>query len=468
MSLLYAVLLGAVQGLTEFLPISSDGHLVVFSQLFPLHLEGKNALGFDVLLHAASLLALLLLYARTWWRLLRSPFNGDHASRRLLFLLMLSVIPGAIAGLLLEDVVALRLRTMTAAGLGFLCTAFVLILGERLGKAGDGRNDGRPTGVWQVLLLGIAQAIAILPGVSRSGLTISAGRLLGLSRPAAVDMSFLMAVPIIGGAVAKIFLDALTGAMAFPPPGVAVAGFVSTFLVSVCAILILRALVRQNSLSWFAWYLIPLGFFLLFHFSGMRMLLEWKFLLWIVGKYGPLVVFPFCLIETVPPLSFVSPGVFLLIIAGSTYSSWTSLFLTLVAATAGLSLGNALLFHLGRSYGHSLGHFLHLTDERLKRIESFMRRFGRINVFLGQFVGIIRPGVAFVAGAAQMPPGRYYSWMIFSSVVWSACYIGLGYVFGRHAPDAMPALALGGVVLYATGIIALIVEMHLNRRRNGH
>lgn len=264
MTLFHAFVLGLVQGFTEFLPISSDGHLVVVGMLLSRALAGKAALGFDVFLHGASLCALILLYGRTWWRLLRAPFVGDRKNAWVLFLLFLTVIPGAVAGLLLEDIVAVTLRSRIAAGYGFLATACVLLLGEWIGVQRAMRADHRALSVVQALLLGVAQAIAILPGVSRSGLTISAGRVCGLSRRQALDFSFLMAVPIIAGATLVTTLEWMQGDFTLPVLSVSLIGFASSFVASVLAIITLRRWIAYFSLAWFAVYLIPLSVFLLF------------------------------------------------------------------------------------------------------------------------------------------------------------------------------------------------------------
>jgi len=259
MSLLHAVLLGIIQGITEFLPISSDGHLVLADVLLDLPLEGKDALGFDILLHAGSLLALLVGYAAVWRDLIVKCLRGDRSGWRVVLLLVIATIPGVIAGLLLEDAIS-EMRSLRAAGLGFLLTAFLLIVGEYFGR----RRTSAVTTVkeitpLQAFLIGLEQAAAILPGLSRSGSTVAIGRLLGLPRSLALDFSFLMAVPIIGGAVAKTLVDALTGDVVFPPPTVSVTGFVTAFIVSMGAISFLRIFVVRRSLAIFAWYLIPVG-----------------------------------------------------------------------------------------------------------------------------------------------------------------------------------------------------------------
>lgn len=259
MQLWHAVLLGIVQGITEFLPISSDGHLVVVDALFHLPLEGSDALGFDILLHAGSLLAILLAYWVTWEKLIAAALQKNRDAWILIGLLVVATIPGVIAGLFFEDAVS-GMRSLDAASTGFLITAAVLIIGEYVGRQKKASDiPMHSIGVVRALLIGCAQAIAILPGVSRSGSTISLGRALGLTRSNALDFSFLMAAPIIGGAVAKTLLDAFTGEIVFPSFGVSITGFIVSFIVSMIAIGFLRMFVVKKSLAVFAWYLIPLG-----------------------------------------------------------------------------------------------------------------------------------------------------------------------------------------------------------------
>lgn len=263
MNISHAILLGVIQGVTEFLPISSDGHLVVASVLFHAPLQGVDALGFDILLHAGSLLAILIAYAATWKDLLQTLLRGDRDALRIVGLLIVATIPGVIAGLFLEDTIG-DMRSLKAAGLGFLATAFILIAGESIGRRTSIKDiPVSGIGVWRALAIGCAQAVAILPGVSRSGSTISLGRALGLNRKNALDFSFLMAAPIIGGAVAKTLVDALQGTVVFPPLNQSIAGAVTSFVVSMCAIAFLRLFVVKKSLAVFAWYLIPLGVALL-------------------------------------------------------------------------------------------------------------------------------------------------------------------------------------------------------------
>jgi undecaprenyl-diphosphatase len=200
MSPLQASLLGLVQGLGEFLPISSSGHLIVVPWLlgWPEH-----GLSFDVALHVGTLLAVLLAFAGDWWRMARAGVRGilgghpfAEADSRLLWLIALASVPGALAGLLLDKWAETSFRSpllvaSTLAGLGL-----ILWLADR--RAGQGAS--REVCLRDALLIGLAQAFAIVPGVSRSGATISMGLFLGHRRDDAARFSFLLATPITFGA----------------------------------------------------------------------------------------------------------------------------------------------------------------------------------------------------------------------------------------------------------------------------
>lgn len=261
MTALQSLALGLLQGLTEFLPISSDGHLTILEALFQTSLTGRDMLGFMVVLHAGSLVALLTCYGSTWLTLVRSLLPGGAArDRRMLLVLAVATVPGVIAGLLLEEILATMFRGPIWLGVFFLLTAVLLIIGER--EARDPKNevqDPAQLGLGQALLVGLAQAAALLPSLSRSGSTVSVGRLVGLSRRAALDFSFLMAAPILGGAVLLVALQAWKGAVALPALPLTALGFGASLVTSVACVAWLRRLVGGTPLSVFCWYLVPLG-----------------------------------------------------------------------------------------------------------------------------------------------------------------------------------------------------------------
>src|SRR5215469_645703 len=189
-----AFVLGMIQGLTEFLPVSSSAHLVIFPWLFRWDDPG---LAFDVALHLGTLLALIIYYWRTWLQLALSIANGERAQRRLLFLLIVASIPGALIGLALEKQAESTFRSPVLIGFTLAIMGIVLWLADLLARSD--REMGEIT-IRDAVLIGLSQALAIIPGVSRSGATITMARALGLKRDDAANFSFLMATIIIAGA----------------------------------------------------------------------------------------------------------------------------------------------------------------------------------------------------------------------------------------------------------------------------
>ena len=204
-SLIHAAILGIVQGLTEFLPISSSAHLILVPYLFGWHDPFIDSAAFDVMLHMGTLIALLAYFWRDLVRLLGAwlgsirdrRIEGDP-DRRLAWLLIISVVPAAILGASLESFFDRTFREHVSwIALFIVIGAALLWLGERRGTRS--RDLGGMV-VRDAVTIGVSQALALFPGISRSGITIAAGLLLGLEREAAARFSFLMAVPVIAGA----------------------------------------------------------------------------------------------------------------------------------------------------------------------------------------------------------------------------------------------------------------------------
>jgi undecaprenyl-diphosphatase len=223
--------LGAVQGLTEFLPISSSAHLYVVPKLLGWRYAG---LSFDVALHGGTLLALLIAFWRDWWSLAAGalgslPSERRSEARHMWLWLAVATAPGAIAGKLLEQAAEDRLRSLPLQAIMLIGFGFVLWAVDR--ALAPGRDQGRP-GWGAALGLGLAQALALVPGVSRSGITITAGRVAGFSRVAAARLSFLLATPITLGAV----LLKLRHMPLDVPPATLAVGVITSAVVGVLAI----------------------------------------------------------------------------------------------------------------------------------------------------------------------------------------------------------------------------------------
>jgi undecaprenyl-diphosphatase len=261
MSLLEAIVLGAVQGLTEFIPISSSGHLVIVPELFGWDHPG---LAFDVLLHVASLLALLIYFSGDLLDVTRGFFAGDGPSRKLVTLIAIATVPAAIAGLAFGDYFEEQFEDAKASAMQLVITAGILIAAELLLRYNEQKtaragarlrtiDDLRPLdgGV-----IGVAQAVSIFPGISRSGSTIGAGLALGVNREDSARFAFLLAIPALFGAALVQAPDLGEGGIGL---GAGVAGFLASMVTSYAAIWGLIRYLKTRNLYPFAVYCIVAG-----------------------------------------------------------------------------------------------------------------------------------------------------------------------------------------------------------------
>lgn len=250
MSHLHAVLLGLLQGLTEFLPVSSSGHLAIAQHFMPgFHQPGVL---FDVMLHAATMAAVVVYFRHDCRNLALACFrSGEEATRyrRLLGLLVVGTVPAAIAGPVFSDFFVGMMRNLTMVSLMLLVTGGLLFLSERARRNSPAE---RPLRVMDALTAGVAQAGAIIPGISRSGATISVLLLKGIDGETAARFSFLMALPAISGAA----LYALFKWSEAAPVDVSVyaAGAIVAFLSGMASIHMLMGVVRRRRLYAFALY----------------------------------------------------------------------------------------------------------------------------------------------------------------------------------------------------------------------
>ncbi|MEX2046587.1 MAG: undecaprenyl-diphosphate phosphatase [Chloroflexota bacterium] len=242
-----AALLGLVQGLTEFLPVSSTAHLLLLGEALGLDPE-RFGLSFTVALHLGTAFAVLLFFARAWIDLVRDIFA---LRLRLPLLIAAGTVPAALAGLALQSQIEGGLRDPAYVAGFLILGSLIFFTAERFTIA---RRPLESIGFVDALVMGVAQAIALLPGISRSGITISAGLYQGVRRTDATRFSFLLATPVIFGAVAKTFLDASKAAELLSTPDVLVVGFGVSFISGVAAVAFLVRFLRTHSLIWFVPY----------------------------------------------------------------------------------------------------------------------------------------------------------------------------------------------------------------------
>lgn len=255
MEIIKVLVLAVVQGVAEFLPISSSGHLAVLGKLFGFDPEEGLALG--IVLHAGTLLSILVFY---WSELL----EFLHPRRfRLLLLLILATIPAGLAGVLGKKAIEGMFGNLIWVGVGFLMTAMLLWFSTPRDPERNLRGATLDTiSPWQALGIGIAQAIAIWPGISRSGSTITTGLLVKLERETAMRFSFLLAIPVIGGAAALELKDLIFNRAPDPaatPFWLLALGFTVSAVVGYWSLRWLKKLLAQGRLAMFSWYLLALG-----------------------------------------------------------------------------------------------------------------------------------------------------------------------------------------------------------------
>lgn len=253
---LQALVLGVVQGLTEFLPVSSDGHLALTYRLF----GASPDLTFEVFLHLATLIAMIVYFRHDIVTLARSlaPAGKGTPERRLVWLIVGATGVSGVLALVMKRLVESANESLPAIGAGFLVTSALLLVAESLAWRAS-RREPSELGWWRTAAIAVAQAAATLPGISRSGSTISSGMLCGLSREQAARFSFLLGIPII--AVANVYeaKDVVTGAVPMPGLLPSAIGFVAAGVAGYAAIAVLLAFLRRRSLVPFSVYTAAVG-----------------------------------------------------------------------------------------------------------------------------------------------------------------------------------------------------------------
>ena len=281
MSLLQAILMGLLQGITEFLPVSSSGHLAIFKYIF--HVNTETGLLFDTLLHLATLIAVCVVYWKTVRRLIaavfqliagvftnlriwitgrksaeREPYVNlmDDAYKKFVVLILITTIPTGIIGLLLKPVIEKASLSLLIPGICLVITAIILLVSDN-GRAG--KKKIRRAKYSDAALIGVAQGVATMPGISRSGTTIAACLLLGFDRAFAVQYSFLASIPAILGANILELKDFDFGTVSSSMIGVYIAGMIVAGVVGYICIKVMILIVKSKKFSYFAYYCAIVG-----------------------------------------------------------------------------------------------------------------------------------------------------------------------------------------------------------------
>ncbi len=283
MSIFQSIFLGIVQGITEFLPVSSSGHLAILEQVF--HIDTGGSMLFDILLHLGTLLVIFVVYHRDIWKMICEAIfmigdlffnlrifmlNAIHKTRlryrkivhnsyrKFVVLIVISTIPTALIGFLDSDLVLACSNTLLIPGICLLITAVLLLMADTVP---DGHKMPKDVRWWEALIVGAAQGLATLPGLSRSGTTIAVCMLLGIDRRFAVKYSFILSIPaVLGAAVLEI-----TGAVSEPfyasQFGIYLAGMAFAAIVGYICMKTMIAVVRNKKFTYFSVYCAVVGLF---------------------------------------------------------------------------------------------------------------------------------------------------------------------------------------------------------------
>ena len=256
MSVLKAIILGIIQGVAEFLPISSSAHLILFPYLFGWE---ESGLAFDIALHFGTMMAVLAIFFKDWWNLFIGAIKDikdkkKSTNGRMFWYLIIATVPAALTGLLLDDIIENIIRNkIWIIALSLAIMGLLIYIGDKwASKHYKKETKFEDINLKQALIVGIFQAFAVIPGFSRSGTTILAGRLQGISKEAITKFTFLLSVPVICGAtILKV------GDLAFTKE--VIVGIISSFAMGVISIKFLLSYIKKHDFSIFAFYRVILA-----------------------------------------------------------------------------------------------------------------------------------------------------------------------------------------------------------------
>jgi len=248
MNIFEAAILGIVQGLTEFLPISSSGHLVLGQELLNISVPGN---AFEVVVHLGTLVSVLIVFWNDIWQLLTS--LKSLTTQKYILAILIGTIPAVIIGLLFKDIITEAFENIRIVAITLMITG-VILLSTKLIK-----TKQKDVSIGRGLLVGIAQALAIIPGISRSGMTISLCLYLGIAPEKAAKFSFLLAIPAIVGAGLLTGLDLIESSEPLLPWSVLIVGFLSSLIVGWVSLKWLLGLIKLGKFHWFGVYCLFIG-----------------------------------------------------------------------------------------------------------------------------------------------------------------------------------------------------------------
>ena len=254
MTLLEAIILGVIQGLTEFLPISSSGHLVLGQYVLDVKLKGNS---FEIVTHLGTLVSVLCIF---WKEILSLTLDiTDKNNRKYIFYLILGTIPAVVIGFGAKSYISELFESVQLVSIALMVTGLILFFSKKV------KNNSLQIDAKKAFLIGITQAIAIVPGISRSGITICTALALGMSGKNAAKFSFLLAIPVISGAGLLLALDTQSG-ITFIPLSSLIVAFISSFIIGYICLKWLLNLLESGKFHFFGYYCFMIGLIVLVFF----------------------------------------------------------------------------------------------------------------------------------------------------------------------------------------------------------
>ena len=428
MNVFEAFFLGILQSATEFIPISSSGHLLLAEHFLGLSLPVDVLQHFDIVLHAGTLIGIVTYFHKAWWQMLRKPFTGQiGGGPPLLPLLIIATLPVIGVGAGTVHLIEHYLRYPMTVYIGFLSTGALLMAAAFI--AVRRKEAGTMLTMKRALCMGLGQVVSLLPGFSRSGWTIGSGMMSGLSAVRATEISFLMGAPALFAAVTYTAFGGLDALQQVGMTNVAV-GFFTSLVTSVLVIHAFLQLTKRFGVWVWSVYLFIAG--MIFLTIEFRPYLE-HVQDTIADLPLPLVLgilFVALLLESIPVTSTIAPGTIVMFAAGGALAEDPiALTLGFLVGTTGLVCGHAIGYFPARRAGHHLRKKKEM-DERIGHAQKFFRRWGTLAVIVGGWYAASRTVISVVAGISQMSIRRFLIATIIGSALWvGSVFLGAALFF---------------------------------------
>ncbi len=484
LSLFNALILGILQGITEFIPVSSSGHLALVEFFLGLDIHSNMLKSFDIILHGGTLLAILIFFLKDfikicqgiWFTLFKRKhptkeiISQDKEYLRLFFLLVIATIPGALAGYFLDDFIDKIFRSPLVISSMMLVTALVFYLAEKYPKDKDKKNISMLNSIF----IGLAQSLALIPGVSRSGFTIAAGLGSGIDRIKSTRFAFLLAVPIILGANTLVLVKGISGIITLPPLDVILVGFISSVLISLLSIKFLLDFFKKYTLKPFSVYLVVMSvitYGVLVN-SNLKFITDFiiNFIIPFFRDFAYVIVLFGAFAESIPLLGVLVPGGTAIILSGAiACEADISIYLLSLFAAIGAVVGDFVGFSIGKKYGENIlikyGPCIGFKEEYLYVTHRFCHQYGGFALVLGRFNGIVRPFIPMVIGSSGINLRKFWVFNIVGGTIWAISQVLIGFFARKSWVIIQSYVGVGGGIIFTLMIVAVILIIHFEVKK---